>query len=246
MTKDSSARDLNTEYQDNEHRKYAYNFDYRMHDFMLRTFKDHMPVGRALEIGCFEGEFTVKIHKYYKDLTVVEGSSDLIEIARGRAGDDINFENSLFEQFEPSEKFDAIFFSHTLEHIEKPIELLSRIRSWLTKEGRLFLVVPNAYAASRQIAVSMGLIDTPTSVTEGERLHGHCRTYSLDSLKDEVLKSGLTIEAFGGILFKPLANFQMDAALEKGIIDDDFLEGCYQLGLQYPTFCSSVYAICSR
>jgi hypothetical protein len=33
-----AARDLNREFADTEDRKYAYDFDYRMHGYMLRTF----------------------------------------------------------------------------------------------------------------------------------------------------------------------------------------------------------------
>ena len=53
-----TARDLNTEFADTADRKYAYDFDYRMHDYMLRTFDARLPrSGRALELGCFEGGF---------------------------------------------------------------------------------------------------------------------------------------------------------------------------------------------
>jgi len=39
-------RDLNKEFSDNAHRQYAYDFDYRMHDFMLRAFQPNLPKGR--------------------------------------------------------------------------------------------------------------------------------------------------------------------------------------------------------
>ena len=56
-----SARDLNTEFADTEDRKYAYDFDYRMHDYMIRTFRERLTGGRGLELGCFEGEFSKKL-----------------------------------------------------------------------------------------------------------------------------------------------------------------------------------------
>ncbi|APS82802.1 hypothetical protein AVM71_05715 [Piscirickettsia salmonis] len=46
----------------------------------------------------------------------------------------------------------------------------------------LFIVVPNAYAASRQIAACMGIIDYNHAVTESEKVHGHYSTFSLDIL----------------------------------------------------------------
>src|SRR5713226_7394135 len=51
-------RRLAEEHADTDHRKYAYDFDYRMHGYILRQLEDRMPTGRALELGCYHGEFT--------------------------------------------------------------------------------------------------------------------------------------------------------------------------------------------
>jgi 2-polyprenyl-3-methyl-5-hydroxy-6-metoxy-1,4-benzoquinol methylase len=238
------VRDLNREFSDNSHRKYAYSFDYHMHDYMLQTFTPLLPPGRALELGCFEGAFTERLARLYDDLTVVEGASELIAKAQARVGPKAKFVLDYFERFEPSSTFDAIFLLHTLEHIDNPVALLESIAKWLSPNGRLFLAVPNAYAASRQIAVAMGVVASPTAVTEGERLHGHRRTYCLETLKDHVAAAKLRIVESGGILFKPLANFQFDMLLEKQVISTDFLDGCFILGKRYPDLCASIYAIC--
>jgi 2-polyprenyl-3-methyl-5-hydroxy-6-metoxy-1,4-benzoquinol methylase len=237
-------RDLNAEFRDNVHRKYAYGFDYRMHDFMLRTFAPYLGRGRALELGCFEGEFTKKLTAIYDDLTVVEGAGDLIAKAQQQVASQVTFILGRFEDFEPPARYDAIFLLHTLEHIDQPVDLLRRIGTWLSPNGRLFLAVPNAYAASRQIAVAMGLISHPTAVTDGEALHGHQRTYSQDTLKRDVAAANLNIIDSGGIFFKPLANFQIDRLLESDVIKSDYLEGCYELGKKYPDLCASIYTIC--
>lgn len=238
-------RDLNKEFADTETRKYAYDFDYRMHDYMLRAFQPNLPPGRALELGCYHGAFTERLAKIYSDLTVVEGASDLIDVARTRVGQDVRFVLSRFEDFEPAERFDAAFLIHTLEHVEDSVTLLRRIGSWLSPGGRLFVAVPNAYAASRQIAVAMGLIPYATAVTDGEARHGHCRTYCKETLQGDVGAAGLRIVDEGGILFKPLANFQFDRALKDKIVGDDYLNGCFELGKTYPELCASIYVVCS-
>jgi 2-polyprenyl-3-methyl-5-hydroxy-6-metoxy-1,4-benzoquinol methylase len=237
-------RDLNREFQDNAHRQYAYNFDYHMHDFMLRVFEPHLLPGRALELGCYHGAFTERLARIFSDLTVVEGASELVDIARARVGNGVRFVLSRFEDFAPQERFDAAFLLHTLEHLDEPVSLLGRIRSWLAPRGRLFVAVPNAYAASRQIAVAMGLISHPTAVTAGEALHGHRRTYCLETLQSEIAAAGLQILDTGGVVFKPLANFQFDRVLKHGIVGDDYLNGCYELGKRYPELCASIYVIC--
>jgi 2-polyprenyl-3-methyl-5-hydroxy-6-metoxy-1,4-benzoquinol methylase len=241
----SPNRELDNEFQDNEHRNYAYDLDYRMHKYMMRTFDPYLLDGNALEMGCFEGGFTQRLAKIYEDVTVVEGSGDLVAVASKKLGDKVKFHTSWFEKFEPGRQFDNIFLMHTLEHIDDPVALLVRIRGWLKSTGRLFLAVPNAEAASRQIAVAIGLIEHTCSVTEGEALHGHQRTYRMDTLKLDAKRAGLTIESSGGVFFKPLANFQFDKAMQSGIIDDRYLDGCYEVGKLYPTLCASIYVICS-
>lgn len=241
----SAARDLNREFADTDARKYAYDFDYRMHDYMLRTFEGKLPKGRALELGCFEGEFTRKLAAIFPDLTTVEGSSELIETAKTAARAGVKFVLSRFEDFEPQAKFDAVFLTHTLEHMDEPVDLLRRIGTWLTPNGRLFLVVPNANAASRQIAVAMGLIAYPTAVTPGEWEHGHRRTYDLPALSAHVAEAGLIAVETGGVFFKPFANFQFDKLIASGAIGEDYLEGCFKLGASHPDMCASIYAICA-
>src|ERR1700722_8523197 len=83
-TRADMMRDLNQEFSDNEHRQYAYDFDYRMHAFMMRRFEASLPRGRAVELGCYHGDFTRLLTAHYADLTVIEGAGDLVEIARSR------------------------------------------------------------------------------------------------------------------------------------------------------------------
>ena len=246
VTKANSSRDLDQEFADTAQRKYAYDFDYRMHEYLLRTFAADLPAGRALELGCFEGEFTKRLAGRYADLTTVEGSGDLISVARRAAPIGVQFVHSLFADFEPHGAFDAVFLIHTLEHLDAPVELLEKILTWLSPRGRLFLAVPNALAASRQIAVAMGLIGAPTAVTAGEFLHGHRRTYDRAALDADVRRAGLHIQKTGGVFFKPFANFQFDRLIASGVIDEAYLEGCFALGPRYPELCASIYAVCGR
>lgn len=240
-------RDLNKEFKNEENRKYAYDFDYILRDFIIRSLQPYFIKGNALEMGCFEGVFTKTLSSHFKDLTVIEGSSELIAKAqKNTIGENVKFILGMFENTELNEKYDNIFLIHTLEHLEEPTLVLKKIKSWLSENGRLFLVCPNANAASRQIAVRMGLIDYNTSVTDGEYKHGHRKTYSLDTLEHEALISGFNITKVGGVFFKPFANFQFDQIIKEKIIDSLYLEGCYKLGMIYPDLCASIYVICMK
>lgn len=243
----TSQRNYNREYQDTEDRKYAYNFDSVLRRYMIRAFEPFMPAGRALELGCFEGGFTELLVPYYRELTVVEASSDLVEAARRRVGPAVRFVASRFEDASlPEGSFDAGFLIHTLEHVDDPTAVLRKVSRWLSGEGRLFIAVPNANAASRQIAVNMGLISHNAAVTEGEFAQGHRRTYAFDTLERDVVAAGLPIFHRGGVFFKPLANFQFDKLMGGDVISEAYLEGCYKLGMQYPDLCASIFVVCGR
>ena len=240
-------RELNKEFQDTTDRKYAYDFDYILRDYMIKSFKPFFKSGsNALEMGCYKGEFTKKILNYFDKITVLEGSSDLIKEAKETVQNNnkVNFINKMFEDWIPEEKYDSIFLLHTLEHLDNPIQTLEKIKSALKPEGHLFLVVPNANAASRQIAVNMGLISHNTAVTQGEHEHGHRITYSFDTLERDVKKAGLEAIYKTGIFFKPFANFQFDNIIKSKIIDQNYLDGCYNLGFKYPDLSASIFFLC--
>ena len=242
---DVSSRDYNAEYKDGA-RKYAYEFDAVLRHYMMRALDPFLPRGKALELGCYTGDVTELLAARYEDLTVVEASEELVHAARARLGRRATFRLGTFEEIDLTDRYDAVFLMHTLEHLDDPVLVLGRVRAWLADRGRLFVVVPNANAPSRQIAVQTGLISSNDAVTDAERAHGHRRTYRLDTLERDVRAAGLQVVHSGGVFFKPLANYQFDKLLGGDVISDGYLEGCYRLGLHYPDLCASVYAVCER
>ena len=137
--------------------------------------------------------------------------------------------------------------THVLEHLDDPVLVLRRINDeWLADGGRLFLVCPNADAASRQIAVHMGLLTHRAAVTPAEAEHGHRRTYSLDTLERDAVAAGLDVVHRSGVFFKALANYQWDLMLEADIVSKEYLDGCFGLGQRYPDLCASIFLLCER
>lgn len=244
----NSQRDYNKESKDTSEHKYAYRFDFDvMHPYMLRSFIPFFREGNLLELGSFKGDFTKRLSPYFNDITCVEASNEAIEIAKKVCGDKIKYVNSLFETVTLPAKYDNIVLTHVLEHIDDPIAVMKRINDeWLSDHGRFFLVCPNANAASRQIAVKMGLISHNSAVTPAEKEHGHRITYTLDTLERDAKAAGLHVVHRSGIFFKALANFQWDRLLNTDIISPEYLEGCYQLGQQYPDLCSSIFLVCEN
>jgi len=248
LKQELNKRDYNQEYKDTLNHKYAYNFDFDiMHHYMIESFKNHFVKGNCLELGSFKGDFTKRLIPHFNDITCVEASDEAIEICKQKLDYNITYFNSLFENVELPKKYDNIILTHVLEHIDDPIGLLSRIKNeWLSKDGKLFLVCPNANAPSRQIAVKMKLISHNSAITPSEIKHGHRITYSLDTLERDAKEGGLNVIYRSGIFFKALANFQWDKLLNTDIISKEYLDGCYQLGQQYPDLCSSIMLICKN
>ena len=154
---------------------------------------------------------------------------------------------ALFEEARLPRRYDNIVLTHVLEHLDDPVLVLKRINDeWLAEGGRFFLVCPNANAPSRQIAVKMGLISHNAAVTPAEAQHGHRRTYALDTLERDAVAAGLKVVHRSGIFFKALANFQWDRLLQTDIVSREYLQGCYELGQQYPDLCASIFLLCRR
>ncbi len=244
----STQRNYNEELKDTNDHKYAYGFDFDvMHPFMLKSFIPFFREGNFLELGSFKGDFTRRFLPYFEDITCVEASDEAVAIAKKEFGNKIKFVNALFETVSLPVKYDNIVLTHVLEHIDDPVALLKRVNNeWLSDSGRFFLVCPNANAPSRQIAVKMGLISHNSAITPAEAEHGHRITYSLDTLERDAKAAGLNVVHRSGIFFKALANFQWDRLLNTDIISPQYLEGCYELGQQYPDLCSSIFLMCEK
>jgi SAM-dependent methyltransferase len=236
-------RNFDEEGGDFADKKYNYDFDAIVRSYMMRDFQPHFTAGPALEIGCYHGDSTVELAKHFTDLTVIEASADALEVARRRVPAHVEFRNAMIEDVDFEPKFASIFMINTLEHLEDSVRALTKVRSWLAAGGKLFVLVPNADAPSRQIAVHMGLVACNDAVTPAEWRHGHRRTYRFDTLERDLKESRLKTVARGGIIFKALANFQFDRALEAGIIDEAYVAACHRFGLIHPSLCASIFTI---
>lgn len=245
----ANKRNYNEEFDDNVGRKYAYGFDFDvMHPYMIKSFKPFFrQPGNLLELGSWKGDVTKRLAEIFDDISCVEASDEAAAEVIKKLDGKVTMHNALFEEVSLPKKYDNIVMTHVLEHLDDPIKVLKRINNeWLSDGGRLFLVVPNANAPSRQIAVKMGLITHNTAVTDAEKAHGHQITYTLDTLERDAKAAGLKVVHRSGIFFKALANFQWDEILKTNIISPEYLEGCYELGQQYPDLCSSIFLMCEK
>lgn len=221
-----------------------------MRELIVKTFKPFLKGGSALELGCSDGYMTEMICNLVDRLNVVDGSELFLLKAKERAEvkkiANVNFNFSLFEEFQTEQKYDYVVASYILEHVLDPVEVMKMAHRVLKDDGLLFIVVPNANALSRQLAMHMGFYSNLKELTENDLNHGHRRVYDRVDLNRDIEKAGFINVSQGGIMLKILADFQMDKLIETEILGTKQIDGLYKLGLEYPDLCGSLFSICRK
>ena len=217
-----------------------------MRELIFRTFSQFVRGGNGLELGCSDGYMTEMLAARLDKLDVVDGSHRFLEEASKRKLDNVTFRHSLFEEFRTEAKYDYVFASYIMEHVLDPIAVLKMAQSVLNPEGLLMIVVPNARALSRQLALHMGLLKDLKELTENDAHHGHRRVYDRLALNRDIQAAGFENVSQGGIMLKILADFQLDELIGNGMLRKEHIDGLFQLGLEYPDLSGSLFSICKK
>lgn len=212
-------------------------FDKRLIRFRYETIKPKLAGKRGLELGPAEGEMTQFLINDFEQLTIVEGSADLLAQIPQR--ENLIKVHALFEEFQPEQPFDSIILEHVLEHVDDPVGLLGRVKKWLTPNGKLFLGVPNGNSIHRLVAVKIGLLDNPCQLNSRDHSLGHRRVYTPETFRADIEKSGLKVLEMGGVYFKPLSNGQIQEHWS-----EEMIQGFFELGKDFPEHAAEIYAVC--
>lgn len=201
----------------------------------------------GLQLGCSNGYETSILSKHLRFLDVVDGSSVFIDrLKNNNEYSNVNFIYSLFEEYKltgDEKKYDYVFCNYVLEHVYEVPTILQMIQSVIKKEGLFFVVVPNANAFSRQLALQMGLIKDLKALTENDVRHGHRRIYDTESLLSDITNAGFEILDCKGIIFKILADFQLNKLLQQNFLSNGHIIGLNGLGAKYPVFSDSIFVV---
>jgi 2-polyprenyl-3-methyl-5-hydroxy-6-metoxy-1,4-benzoquinol methylase len=192
----------------------------------------------CLEMGPADGEMTRFLKDDFKKLTVVDASPEYVAAAK-KLGKNVDGHTALFEEFEPTEKFDTIIMSHVLEHVQDPVLVLERAKKWLAPGGRIIAVVPNADSMHRRLGVKLGMLERQNQLNDQDVEIGHRRVYNREMLDQDIRTTGLQVINKGGIFLKLLSNAQM-LTFE----DDKLIDAMFELGKDFPQHCSEIYAVC--
>jgi 2-polyprenyl-3-methyl-5-hydroxy-6-metoxy-1,4-benzoquinol methylase len=214
-------------------------FDRRLIDFRYETLRPHLQGPSGLELGPADGQMTRSLIHNFENLTIVDASTELLSLIP----DDPRLTKvaSLFEDYQPAGKFNTILMEHILEHIEHPVELMARAKTWLAPGGKMLLGVPNGNSIHRLAAVKMGLLKQPTELNERDHALGHRRVYTPRTFSKDAVAAGLEIVDSGGVFFKPLSNKQIQDNW-----DERMMRGFYELGKDFPDFAAELYLVCQN
>lgn len=190
----------------------------------------------CLELGPATGYMTKFIVEDFKEVACVEGSKKLLDQIP-EYNNLIKF-HSLFENFEIDKKFDTIIINHVLEHIEKPVNLLKKVKSWKSKNSRVIVGVPNAKSFHRLAAVKMGILSSEYELNSRDLELGHYRVYDFKSLEKDCLEAGFKILHKGGIFVKFLSNEQI-----VNLFDEKIINAYFELGNDFKENSAEIFLV---
>lgn len=165
--------------------------DNRILDFLERQGK----VGSLLDVGCGRGILMADAMRRGWSVKGVEPSRTMAEEGAHKRGLDI-FVGTLREAGFAGASFDAVVFSHSLEHLPEPRADLETAAKLLREGGWVYIETPNWDSLSRRIL--------------GRRwwniqMLNHLYYFNRRSLSSLCLGAGLRVQAMRGIHFDPLA-----------------------------------------
>jgi 2-polyprenyl-3-methyl-5-hydroxy-6-metoxy-1,4-benzoquinol methylase len=183
---------------------------------------------QVLELGFGDDQWTDKILARFGHSHVVDASERLLAHAKLKYGERITTYASLFEDFVPQRQFDTVVASYVLEHVEDPVQILTRAAGWLAPGGHVLVVVPHADSIHRRLAVAMGLQTRTDALGPTDRQMGHRRVYTIAAMERDITAAGLKSHRRKGLLLKPLPQGMLTG------FTGTMLEGFMKLGDEAP------------
>jgi 2-polyprenyl-3-methyl-5-hydroxy-6-metoxy-1,4-benzoquinol methylase len=159
---------------------------------VMRLIHERVPAGRILDVGCggglflvFAGVFLSDDHTGINSAYQSEGAAfdpQEAELAHRISGAPVHLISELRRL--PAGSYDAITLLNVLEHVNRPVELLSDLRRLLKPGGPLAVVVPNNELAFLRLRHGLGR--QPASLWA----HEHLNHFRPDTLRALLEKTG--------------------------------------------------------
>lgn len=99
------------------------------------------PAGDVLELACGPGTWTDQLQRHADRVTAVDGSAEMLAIARDRIRDQhVQFVHADLFEWRPERRYDVVFFGFWISHVplERFDSFWSLVRACLKPGGRAF------------------------------------------------------------------------------------------------------------
>ncbi len=213
-----------------------------LNDELIRKYGNY---GTGIVMGYGDGWMVEYFKDKFSRLIVIEGSESLFDSAVRKYRDypHIVCHHSYFESFNLSkeDRVDVVLGNHVLEHVDDPVKVLVRSKSWLKETGYAVFGVPNADSLHRRIGVNLKMLKTRYDLNDQDKLVGHQRVYDQESLMRDVVSAGYEIIEIGGFNLKLVSQKQMEDWSQ------ELIRAIFEISRECPPdICSNLYIVCKK
>lgn len=163
----------------------SYRMDTIFKERVVDIIKPRVSSGRILDVGCSSGHFLKVAHNHGFDVYGIEPNKEMVEFAT----DELCLPNiqtgTLDEDTYQAGFFDVITLWDVLEHVERPADLLKKVRLFLKNGGWVFAYTENIESFNFFMTGNYSEIIDPLE---------HIRHYSPSTFRLEFEKAGFSIE----------------------------------------------------
>jgi SAM-dependent methyltransferase len=120
------------------------NYWFRRHLAVYRWIAARCSGRRVVDMACGEGYGSAVLAERAASVVGVDANPETFEHARLKyTGPNLSFERALVERYDEGAPYDAIVFLQTIEHVERPRDLLERFATLLAPGGVAYVSTPN-------------------------------------------------------------------------------------------------------
>ncbi len=214
---------------------------------VLSVINKAQRTSKIVEIGC--GKHPIfEFFNDFDEYVFYEPASELFGIADRLKNNDSRIKgiNAPFGDTEELGDFtpDIVLLSSLLHELEEPDKMLDDIKYICGSDTLVHINVPNANSFHRILAKSMGLISDTKEMSDRNVTLQQNRVYDLDELINTVEQRGFQVVESGSYFIKPFTHAQMWSMIKNDIINEQVLDGLYQLGEELRGLGSEIYVNC--
>ena len=201
-----------------------------------------------LEVGCGSDA----IFNYYNEFekyTIVEPSKEFCKIAQNsqKYSEKINIINGFLEEevtMCANQEYDFIIVSCLLHEVQNPQLLLSAIKQLSSLKTIIHINVPNSMSFHLLWAYKAGLIPNIGIKTERAKKLQQNTIFDLNKLTEIVTQNGFNILDKGSYFVKPFDHKKMQRLVDNNYIDENLLNGLYDLIEYLPEYGAEIFVNC--